>query len=698
MKGKKPVLILALLCALVLLCALPAPAGAESGEAEWTVMFYMCGSDLESVYGYASANLREIAKCYPYFNNSRDHELLPGDWDLVDETDLCGLDGVNVLIGTGGCREWHTEDLSMQIDTSMLQRWHYCYDKQEQGSYVLDQSLPLQSMADPQTLEDFIRWGAANYPAKKYALVLWDHGGGSKIGLFVDELFNYDTMYLDELGAALRNSGVFLECVVLDACLMANVETACAIGDSAAWMVASEEVVGGRGTAVGEWLQQLCFIPEMDGSALGRLICDTTQIEYSRQENVAAQEILTWSVIDLSHREQLAEAFDDIFKGLCGLYRNSPQTLITVANNMLSGETYGTGSDRQQDLGDAFFSDTETSTDPALRRKVLAALKDSVAYCVRGAGRSASRGLSFCNAAALSCTEMDVYAHNCPSPHYLALLDAVSPWTAPDWVYESVERLPEMDTITAYKSRVTKFCRPDGLPVFDFVRDDSIFWMESNVMRYNLYKEEGNGIIISLGTMNAEMIYWEEGEDFILAYGAAKPTTWPSLEGETCAFEVTTLNRPGWSRMMGDVFIMINGEDYELRCSYDAFADEPYTVHGLWDGYNLKTGMFNRNIRALSQMSGQEYSLVYSICKKGSHSVGEGYFKGQPQPVYRSLRLKDAQLPDGTYYIEYVIYDLFMRPMYLDWFEMDIIGGTASYPGAEEWKGETELTIPEEYW
>ena len=30
--------------------------------AEWTIMFYMCGSDLESKYGYATGNLQEIAE------------------------------------------------------------------------------------------------------------------------------------------------------------------------------------------------------------------------------------------------------------------------------------------------------------------------------------------------------------------------------------------------------------------------------------------------------------------------------------------------------------------------------------------------------------------------------------------------------------------------------------------------------------
>ena len=38
------------------------------------------------------------------------------------------------------------------------------------------------NMGDPQTLVDFVQWAATNYPAERYALVLWDHGGGWRAG------------------------------------------------------------------------------------------------------------------------------------------------------------------------------------------------------------------------------------------------------------------------------------------------------------------------------------------------------------------------------------------------------------------------------------------------------------------------------------------------------------------------------------
>ncbi len=37
-------------------------------------------------------------------------------------------------------------------------------------------------MTDPGTLAGYIRWCAENYPASRYELILWDHGGGSVSG------------------------------------------------------------------------------------------------------------------------------------------------------------------------------------------------------------------------------------------------------------------------------------------------------------------------------------------------------------------------------------------------------------------------------------------------------------------------------------------------------------------------------------
>lgn len=79
-----------------------AAAGEEEAEdlAEWTVMLYLCGTDLETEEALATRNLEGIAQTSP-----------------VPE--------VNFIIETGGTREWHAEKLGMTIDPSKLERWSY---------------------------------------------------------------------------------------------------------------------------------------------------------------------------------------------------------------------------------------------------------------------------------------------------------------------------------------------------------------------------------------------------------------------------------------------------------------------------------------------------------------------------------------------------------------------------------------------
>ena len=100
-----------------------------------------------------------------------------------------------MVIETGGAREWHAEEsLGLDISSERLQRWRY-----DANGYALVEELPLDNMASGGTLTDFIVWGSENYPAEKYMLVLWDHGGGSLTGLVSDALHNNAIMPLNQM-------------------------------------------------------------------------------------------------------------------------------------------------------------------------------------------------------------------------------------------------------------------------------------------------------------------------------------------------------------------------------------------------------------------------------------------------------------------------------------------------------------------
>lgn len=111
------------------------------------------------------------------------------------------------------------------------------------------------NMGDPQTLTDFIVWAMTNYPNDRYALILWDHGGGWRneqrqpIKGVIWDYTDGDHLTLPELETALVNArvstGKNIHVIGFDACLMSMAEVQWQIRCGATGipvMIASEEV------------------------------------------------------------------------------------------------------------------------------------------------------------------------------------------------------------------------------------------------------------------------------------------------------------------------------------------------------------------------------------------------------------------------------------------------------------------------
>lgn len=685
-----------------LVCAGPAIAESAAGEedrAAWTVMFYFCGSDLESRYGFATGNLMEISHCQYCYSFSEPSE---GEWHgFGDIVDMYIPDEVNVLIETGGSASWSIDKSIMNVDPKRLQRWQYKYNllgedyglsAESTDGFRLLETLPLASMAEPGTLSDFIRWGAQTCPAEKYVLVLWDHGGGSKTGLFVDELFNGDIMYLNELGGALKDGGVHFEAVLMDACMMANVEAAWAIRESADWLIASEETVGGQGTAVGDWLQELIYNPSVDGRILGRNICDMTQIKYARLDNLQARQLMTWSVIDLSKIEEVVRQFDRFFKWVDGSFESNPSLIWQYAAEISRAEEYGDGNAGMRDLSHIFFSETSfIFLNYELRRDMQKALSDAVVYVVRGSGRSAARGLSFCWATDFSADELDIYARNCPSPHYLALLDAVCDWKAPDEVFETAPRLKEISSLENYHILVEKRMGKDGLP---WIYIDYDHFDNTGNVYYTLYQvNEATGQLKCLGRTFCLERSDESGESGML-YSANDPMHWPAIDGVPCSMNMIQFIYEQ-NTYIYNIPIQIGRTRAMLRCGRQFGKDtedtyiNTYQIYGVWDGYDEDLGIPARNVRSLSQLAGQDYQLLYPVWTEDD--VPNRYAASKALTMYRALDIAEMTLPAGTYLMRYEVEDMFGRPHPTEFIEMRWDGKTITYPEDFAWEGKTIL-------
>ncbi|HWQ97014.1 MAG TPA: clostripain-related cysteine peptidase [Clostridia bacterium] len=206
-----------------------------------TVMVYMCGTDLESKSGMATADLEEMVNATLGSN-------------------------INIILETGGASNWQNQI----IKSNTNQR----YRVKQGGLETLDAKVGKRSMVDPSTLSDFIRFSASEYPADRYILVLWDHGGGSLTAYGYDELFPGDSMSLDEINTALKDGGVKFDIIGFDACLMATLETALVAEQYGDYLVASEAVEPGTGWYYTNWLSALSDNPAIDSLDLGKQILD----------------------------------------------------------------------------------------------------------------------------------------------------------------------------------------------------------------------------------------------------------------------------------------------------------------------------------------------------------------------------------------------------------------------------------------
>lgn len=245
----------------------PQPTATGTGPAEWTYLVYMAADNTLS--DMATFNLRQMVAA----NSS---------------------DAVRVVVQVEQNQQQTT---SAGPDTYRGLVTH--------GSAALASVGRNLNMADKQTLSDFIRWGKQNYPAKRYAVVLWSHGGGwradkSTRGALQDQGSGGAVMSVHDIAWALQDAGG-VDIVNFDACLMAMYEVAYELRHAAKVMVASEESVPGPGNPYDAVLNRLVAQPAQDAATLAAGIVGDFNTFYRQFNRDAA----TLSAIDLTRIDAL---------------------------------------------------------------------------------------------------------------------------------------------------------------------------------------------------------------------------------------------------------------------------------------------------------------------------------------------------------------------------------------------------------
>lgn len=199
----------------------------KSQRAEWTFMWFMNGkNDLES------SALMDI-----------------------NQLELAGSNGkINIVVQLGRMKGQEGDD-SSDGDWTGVRRYFITRDTDTgriNSPVVAD--LGKRDMGSWKELSEFIVWVKNNYPAERYALMMWDHGNGWKPidennwpdfnkGFSLDEETGKE-ISLPQLSRALKSSGN-VDFILLDGCNMAMASVAYELKDRARVLVASEETEPG---------------------------------------------------------------------------------------------------------------------------------------------------------------------------------------------------------------------------------------------------------------------------------------------------------------------------------------------------------------------------------------------------------------------------------------------------------------------
>ena len=209
------------------------------------------------------------------------------------------------------------------------------------------------NMGNPETLSWFLNYGVEQYPADRYCLIIWDHGGGPLEGICLDELFGGESLTLVELKTAFENSPFLdqkLEWVGFDACLMSTLEVAQQISPYANYMIASQGWEPGTGWAY----SFLCDLEkDQNGNDTGRRIIDAyfNKAENTDEKNLACIDLhmtqLLCKELESFFLETIKTINADTFPELARIRQSTISfgDVFSQHNRSFTGETSGTGYD-----------------------------------------------------------------------------------------------------------------------------------------------------------------------------------------------------------------------------------------------------------------------------------------------------------------------------------------------------------------
>ncbi|HNW44752.1 MAG TPA: clostripain-related cysteine peptidase [Elusimicrobiales bacterium] len=287
--------------------AVPAPSAEKiwpfsnkpAAPKEWTVMVFINGKNNLEMAGLYNVNMME----------------------------KIGSDkNVNIVVELGRMNGQASGDTDLDGNWTGARRLLVKKDSNENviNSPVVQISTAVD-MGDYKRAVDFVKWSKLNYPAKKYMLILWDHGSGwmdpkvqpkgAEKGIsFDDETGNY--IRTRQIGDILKEAGK-VDVLAYDACLMQMGEVAFEVKDNSTVIVGSEETVPGLGYPYNLFLGALAKKPTLTAEELGAVTVEAFNMFYEANKKAGQLSAIRSAKLDglgvkLAEFSALAKEVNDV--------------------------------------------------------------------------------------------------------------------------------------------------------------------------------------------------------------------------------------------------------------------------------------------------------------------------------------------------------------------------------------------------
>lgn len=611
----------------------------STNDIKWAIYWYLCGSDLESEYAAATADLAELTSI-----------KVPED--------------VQIIIQTGGTNKWQNDVMS----ADHIER--YLFDSN--GLNLIEQ-LPQGNMGGEETLSDFLSFAKENYPAEKTGFIFWNHGGGSVGGAASDQNFEGDALTLDEMYRAfsanyeVSEENPPFELIGFDTCLMATVDVAYTYCDIGKYLVASQEVEPGNGWLYSDWVETLGQNPQMDGLELGTVICDT-YVEGCEQ--VGTSDEITLSVIDLAKVPELVMTYNDFGKealaNACidpGFF--SKFSRIAVATENYGGNTKEQGFTNMVDLGHLARKSIETL--PETSSIVLSSLESCVAYKVNGPYRQEATGLSCYYSYNADVDDFNKYmsvgAGDAFKYFYAYGLTGELSEEGMQYISDmNYESLPELETLETqgWENHLLEV-DSEGSAVLTLGEKAADILSGIYIQLY--YADPEQDTMILLGSDNDLIGDWETG-----VFKDNFRGVWGALEGYLVYME---LSYEGEGYNLYNVPIMLNGEEYNLSVIYD-YENAAYEVQGARKAID-ENGMADKNLRTL--VEGDVITTIHYFTPLSDESAELIPVEADAITVGSEISFEEIELGDGMFIQMFEMRDMQGYVAYSDTVVFEIANG-----------------------